>query len=141
MAEQNKAIVHRMLDQLYNEHRPDLIPEFFTEDLVVHIGRASSDSAVGIEGFTDRVTTALTAFPDIQIAVDDEIAEGDKVACRWTVTGTHQGEFGDIPPTGKVVTRAGVAIYRLVNGKIAENWLFADDLDFMRQLGALPTPE
>jgi steroid delta-isomerase-like uncharacterized protein len=84
---------------------------------------------------------ALAAFPDIQITVDDEIAEGDRVVCRWTVTGTHQGEFMGIPPAGKAVTRAGVAIYRLVNGKIAENWLFADDVDFMQQLGALPTPE
>jgi steroid delta-isomerase-like uncharacterized protein len=139
--ETNKAVCRRMLDQLYNQHRPDLVPEFFTEDLVVHIGRASSDSAIAIEGFIERVTMALAAFPDIQIAVDDEIAAGDKAVVRWTVTGTHQGEFGGIPPTGKVVARAGVAIYRLVNGKIAENWLFADDLDFMQQLGALPTPE
>jgi steroid delta-isomerase-like uncharacterized protein len=137
----NKAVCRRMLDQLYNQHRPDLVPEFFTEDLVVHIGRPSSDSAIGIEGFKERVTMALAAFPDIQITVDDEIAAGDKVVVRWTVTGTHQGAFGDIPPTDKAVTRAGVAIYRLVNGKIAENWLFADDLDFMRQLGALTTPE
>lgn len=139
--ETNKAVCRRMLDQLYNQHRPDLVPEFFTEDLVLHIGRASPDLAIGIEGFKERVNMALRAFPDIQITVDDEIAAGEKVVVRWTVTGTHQGEFGDIPPTGEAVTRAGVAIYRLVDGKIAENWLFADDLDFMRQLGALPTPE
>lgn len=139
--ETNKAVCRRMLDQLYNQHRPDLVPDFFTEDVVVHVGRPSREVPIGIEGFKERVTMALTAFPDIQITVDDEIAEGDKVAYRWTVTGTHQGEFGDIPPTGKAVTRAGVAIYRLVNGKIAENWLFADDLDFMQQLGALSTPE
>ena len=140
-AETNKAVCRRMLDQLYNQHRPDLVSEFFTEDLVLHLGRASRDLPIGIEGFKERVTMALAAFPDMQIRVDDEIAADDKVVVRWTVTGTHQGKFGDIPPTGKAVTRAGVAIYRLVNGKIAENWLFADDLDFMRQLGALPTPD
>jgi steroid delta-isomerase-like uncharacterized protein len=138
--ETNKAICRRMLDQLYNQHRPDLIPEFFAEDLVVYVGRASR-LPVGIEGYKQRVISALTAFPDIRITVDDEIAEGDKVVYRWTVTGTHEGEFAGIPPTRRAVTRAGIAIYRLVNGKIAENWLFADDVDFMQQLGALPAPE
>jgi steroid delta-isomerase-like uncharacterized protein len=140
-SETNKAVCRRMLDQLYNQHRPDLIPEFFTPDFVYHAGRPSRELPIGIEGFRERVTMALAAFPDIQITVDDEIAEGNRVVCRWTVTGTHQGAFGDIPPTGKAATRAGVAIYRLVDGKIAENWLFADDLDFMRQLGVLPTPD
>lgn len=139
--ETNKAACRRMLNLLYNQQRPDLVPEFFTQDLVVHVGRPSRDMSIDIEGFKERVTMALTAFPDIQITIDDEIAEGDKVAYRWTVTGTHQGEFANIPPTGKAVTRAGVAIYRLVDGKIVENWVFADDLDFMQQLGALPTPE
>lgn len=139
--ETNKAVCRRMLDQMYNQHRLDLMPEFFTEDLVVYLGRASRDSPIGIEGFKERVTMALAAFPDIQLTVNDEIAEGDKVVYRWTVEGTHQGEFGDIPPTGKTITRAGIAIYRLVNGKIAENWLFADEVDFMQQLGVLPTPE
>ena len=139
--ETNKAVCRRMLDQLYNQHRPELIPEFFTEDLVLYVGRPSRGLPVDREGFTEQVTMALKAFPDIQITVDDETAEGDKVVVRWTVAGTHQGEFMGIAPTGKTVTRAGVAIYRLVNGKITENWLFADDLDFMRQLGALPTPE
>jgi len=139
--ETNKAVCRRMLDQLYNQRRPDLIAEFFTDDLVVHVGRPSRQLPIEMEGFIERVTMAVKAFPDIQITVEDEIAEGDKVAYRWTVTGTHQGQFGDIPPTGKAVTRAGVAIYRLVNGKIAENWLFADDLDFMQQLGTFPAPD
>ncbi|MFO7664445.1 MAG: ester cyclase [Chloroflexota bacterium] len=97
--ETNKAICRRMLDQLYNQHRPELIPEFFAEALIVHEGRATH-LTVDLEAYKQRVISALTAFPDIQITVDDEIAEGDRVVYRWTVTGTHQGKFGDIPPTG-----------------------------------------
>lgn len=137
----NRAVCRRMLDQLYNKHRLELIPEFFSDDLVLHLGRGSRELATGLDGYRERVAMALRAFPDMQITVDDEIAEGDKVVCRWTVTGTHEGTFGNIAPTGKAVARAGIAIYRLVDGKIAENWIFADDFDFMQQLGALPKPE
>jgi steroid delta-isomerase-like uncharacterized protein len=139
--ETNIAICRRMIDQVYNQKRPDLIPEFYTEDVVYHLSGADHDVRIGIGDEIERMTMALTAFPDLQLTVDDEIAQGEKVVFRWTVTGTHQGEFMSIAPTGKMVTRSGSAIYRLVDGKIAEFWLFADDLDLLRQLGALPAPE
>jgi predicted ester cyclase len=63
------------------------------------------------------------------------------VVFRWSSTGTHQGELMGIPPTGNQITRSGSAIYRLDNGRIAELWFFADNLEFMQQLGAIPTPE
>jgi steroid delta-isomerase-like uncharacterized protein len=135
------AVCRRMFDQVYNQKRPDLIPEFFTEDVVFHAGGADHDVRIGIEAEIERMTMALTGFPDLQLTIDDEIAQGDKVVYRWTVTGTHQGEFMSIAATGKTIKRSGSAIYRLVNGKIAEFWVFADNLDLMRQLGVLPTPE
>lgn len=138
--ETNKAICRRMLEQLWNQHRVDLVQEFFTEDVVQHIA-GGPPVTPGPEGIKEGLTMSLAAFPDNQLTIDDEIAEGDKVVFRWSSTGTHQGELMGIPPTGKQITRSGAAIYRLDNGRIAEVWFFADNLEFMQQLGAIPTPE
>ena len=79
-----------------------------------------------------------TAFPDLNVKVEDQLAEGDKVATRWTTTGTHQGEFAGIPPTGKQGGVTGTTIARVVGGKIVEersNW---DTLGLLQQLGVIP---
>jgi steroid delta-isomerase-like uncharacterized protein len=78
------------------------------------------------------------AYPDLHIAVEDLIAEGDKVVCRNVVTGTHRGEFLGIAPTGKSIAYNEIFIFRFVNGRIAEGWGVVDVLSQMRQLGALP---
>jgi steroid delta-isomerase-like uncharacterized protein len=78
------------------------------------------------------------AFPDLHITVEDLIAEGDKVVARNTVTGTHQGEYMGVPPTGKSITYNEIFIARLVNGRIAETWGVVDVLSQMRQLGVIP---
>jgi steroid delta-isomerase-like uncharacterized protein len=78
------------------------------------------------------------AFPDLHITVEDVIAEGDKVVSRNTVTGTHQGEYMGIPPTGKSITYNEIFVIRFVNGRIAETWGVLDVLSQMRQLGVIP---
>jgi steroid delta-isomerase-like uncharacterized protein len=78
------------------------------------------------------------AFPDAQIAVADSFGERDLVATRWTITGTHRGDFQGVPPTGRPVTMAGVEINRVVGGKIAEHWAQFDVLGVLQQIGALP---
>jgi steroid delta-isomerase-like uncharacterized protein len=80
----------------------------------------------------------MHAFTGAQITVDDQIAEGDKVATRWTGRGTHTGELNGIAPTGKEVTVTGLVISRLENGKIAEEWITWDTLGMLIQLGAMP---
>ena len=80
----------------------------------------------------------LRAYPDLHVAVEDLIAEGDKVVCRNVVTGTHQGEYMGIPPTGRSVTYNEIFIFRFENGCIAETWGVVDVLSQMRQLGAVP---
>jgi predicted ester cyclase len=79
-----------------------------------------------------------TAFPDMHYTVEDLIAEGDKVVCRWTVRATHQGEFMGVPATGKVVTWTGISITRFAGGKDVEDWESFDMLGLMQQLGAIP---
>ena len=84
------------------------------------------------------VAVVLNAYPDIQGTIEDEIAEGDKVVVRASKRCTHQGELMGIPPTGRQVTTTMTAIYRLVNGKIAEIWFWNDNLSEFQQLGVVP---
>jgi len=79
-----------------------------------------------------------TAFPDVHFTIEDQIAEGDRVVTRWTARGTHQGPLVGIPPTSKQVTMSGIAIYRLVDGKIVEQWGVNDMLGLLQQLGVVP---
>ena len=81
----------------------------------------------------------FAAFPDLHETVEDIFAEGDKVVTRFTMRGTHQGELMGIPPTGKQVTMTGMTIHRIVSGKIVEDWVVADFLGMMQQLGTIPT--
>ena len=81
------------------------------------------------------------AFPDIQTTIEDLIAEGDKVVKRYTIRGTHRGEFQGIPPTGKEVAFSSIEIDRMVDGKVSEHWFEMDLLGLMGQLGAIPDPE
>ncbi|OFW70937.1 MAG: hypothetical protein A2Y55_01360 [Actinobacteria bacterium RBG_16_68_12] len=82
----------------------------------------------------------LAGFPGGGITVDDQIAEGDKVATRWTGRGTHTGEMAGISPTGKEVTVSGLTLSRLENGMVVEEWTTWDTLGMLVQLGAVPTP-
>jgi predicted ester cyclase len=77
-------------------------------------------------------------IPDLNSTIEDMVAEGDKVVVRFTIHGTHNGEFMGIAPTGKKFTQAGTSIYRIAGGKIAEVWWLADTLGLMQQLGAIP---
>jgi steroid delta-isomerase-like uncharacterized protein len=136
--EENKAIVRRMYEEWNKgqEAAVAALEEHYAPDYVYH----------GSGGFGDmdlaamkQVTPAFwTAFPDQHMAVEDLIAEGDKVVWRYTWRATHQGEFMGIPATGKVVTVTGIAICRFVGGKEVEHWSNADVLGLMQQLGALP---
>jgi predicted ester cyclase len=81
-----------------------------------------------------------TAFPDLDVIVDDMIAEGDKVAAHWTARGTHQGPFLGVPVTGKRVAQTGIDTYRYVDGKIVEWWRNDDTLGLMQQFGGLQVP-
>jgi steroid delta-isomerase-like uncharacterized protein len=83
----------------------------------------------------------LSGLPDLATTVEDTIAEGDKVAARWTARGTHNGELMGIPPTGKKVAMTAISIHRIVDGKIAESWINFDALGMMQQLGVAPAPE
>ena len=133
--EDNKAIVRRFMEEFVRKGNLAVADEIFTADFIGHYGLPESPKR-GSEAMIQRLTMLRTAFPDVRYTVEDEIAEGDKVVHRLTGHGTQQGEFLDIPPTGKQATWTGIAIYRIANGKIAERWVNVDNLGTVQQLGA-----
>ena len=139
-AEENKAVVRRMLDELFNKGNLDFAAEIIAPDFVEHDPNMPEELH-GPEEFKGYVATYRSAFSDIHIAVEDQVAEGDKVATRWMGTGTHDGELMGMAPTGRPVRVAGMDVSRITGGKIAESWSSYDMMGMMQQLGAIPAPE
>jgi steroid delta-isomerase-like uncharacterized protein len=96
-------------------------------------------SGPGIEAINNVITSCRAAFGGLHVAIDDMIADADKVTCRFTAHGTHSGEFMGIPPTGRHITMTGIEIFRIRNGKIAELWGEANLMGLAQQLGASST--
>jgi steroid delta-isomerase-like uncharacterized protein len=136
MSKENKAFVRRYFEQVWNEGRLDRFEEFYAQDVVGHNGAAATDAKSMKEG----LAMIRSAIPDINIALDDELAVEDKVVTRFTISGTHQGELFGIPATGKQLVWSGITIFRLSGDKIVEYWLQTDNLSMMQQLGAIPAP-
>ena len=126
-AEQNKAVVRREQEELWNHNgNLDAAEEIFAPDYAAAAKQEAADFRQG--------------FPDVVSNIEDLIAEGDKVVARWTSRATHQGEYMGIPPTGKKVEFTGISVYRIEGGKIAESWNVEDQLGLMRQISAVPEP-
>jgi steroid delta-isomerase-like uncharacterized protein len=138
-AEENKALVRRSFEEVFNQGNLDAVEEIFAPDYVLH-DPTSPEEIRGTEGMRQYVSMYRTAFPDLQQTIEDEIAEGEKVATRLTGRGTHQGELIGIPPTGNRVEAVGIVINRMSGGKIAESWANYDALGMMQQIGAVPAP-
>ena len=95
----------------------------------------------GLEGGRLFYGGFLAGFPDAHLSADDIIVENNKVAVRFTLQGTHQGEFMGIPPTNKRITLSGITILRFEGDKVVERWSEADNLGMMQQLGVIPASE
>jgi len=95
----------------------------------------------GLKDFKKSMSEFFDAFPDNHFTVDDMLAEGDKVAVRYRMTGTHKGMFNGIPPTNKKVTLSAIEIDRTSGNKFVEGWISFDTLGFMQQLGVVPKPK
>ena len=134
-AEESKDLARRSWESL-SERNPDLIEEFYPPDLVWH---APNQDIRGYEEARQFVSTFFDAFPDINITVEDVIAEGDQAVTRYTIRGTHRGETEEFgPPTGRQMEVEGITIHRIEGGKIVEEWERYDNLSVMQQLGLVP---
>jgi steroid delta-isomerase-like uncharacterized protein len=139
MSEENKALVRRFFEEFITKGDLSLTDELIAENYVDH-NPPGPNIAPGPEGVKQLFAGRRSAFPDLTVTVDDQVAEGDKVVSRGTITGTHKGEFMGIPATGKSISMGAVSIFRIEDGKIAERWGEVDTLGMMQQLGVVPPP-
>ena len=140
--EANKVVARRFFEEMWNEGRLDIVDELITANMA---GHAPTGEFTGYKGEMQTISGLLVAVPDLQITIDDIIAEGNKVALRTSYVGTHTGTLmGQIPATGLPLKITGNIIFRFEEGKVAEAWSFADMLGLMQQIGAAsparPTP-
>jgi len=133
--EGNKTLVRRFYEECFNQRNLALVDELCS---TTHVFHNPPTTLRGRDEFKQLLSLYITAFPDARFTVEDQIAEGDRVASRYTFRGTHQGELMGIAPTGKQVTVTGMIINRIVNGKSEEGWLNFDALGMLQQLGAVP---
>jgi steroid delta-isomerase-like uncharacterized protein len=137
----NKAVVHRWFEEVWNQGREATIDELFATDGVT-IGLGESDVEVrGPSQFKTFFYNLRTAFPDLHITIEDTLAEGEKVAVRLKIEGTHKGEGIGLSPTGRRISIAGIVIIRFADGKFVEAWNSWDQLGMLRQIGVIPAAE
>lgn len=137
MSNKNKAVARRFLDALWNEHNFGRVEELLARDYDGH----SSTVVRGPDGAMAFISVARGAFPDYRFEILDQIAEGDKVATRWRIVGTHEGPFQGAPSSGKRVKLTGITIFRLADGRLVEGWTNEDTFGLLQQIGAAPAPE
>jgi steroid delta-isomerase-like uncharacterized protein len=134
----NSAIVRDFVEEAINQGRIDSAEKFVWEDVVEQA--PFPGQGPGVEGLKDVLRGFRAGFPDINFAIEEQIAEGDKVLSRFEWTGTHRGEFLGVPATGRSVRVWGMVVDRLVDGRIKETRIIMDALGLMMQLGAISPP-
>src|SRR5262245_50107653 len=138
-SEEHKALVRRFWEEVFNQKRLERADAYVAQDYLDH--GAQPGQGPGLEGAKwQRWALYFAAIPDLHATIDDMVAEGDKVSVRFTVAGTQVGELMGVPPTGKRFDVGAMCIYRIAEGKVAEQWEQIDMLGLLRQLGAIPGP-
>lgn len=137
MSEANKEIARREIKELLEGGDPTALDELISEDYVSY-DPALPEPVRGRDGLRALVEGYRAAFGGLNVRVEDQVAEGDKVVTRWTATGSHDGELFGVAPTGKDLEVTGISIERLKDGRVVEDWTNWDALGLMRQLGVVP---
>ena len=142
MSEQNKENMRRVLAEAFGQGKVEIIDEVLDPDFVCWDPNSESGAIRGADTIKGEIEYFRNAVPDLTYTVEDQVAEGDKVVTRYTVSGTHQGEFFGVAGTGNRIEMTGINIDRFdENGKLVEEWPEYDLLGAMRQLGAIPEPQ
>ena len=140
-AEQNKATARRWFLDIIKKGQLAVADEIFAANHIIHDPHAPPTGwPNGPEGLKMVASVFGGGFADWNIPIEDQIAEGDKVATRWSASALHTGSVLGIPPTGKTVRVTGVNVTRFAEGKIVESWFNFDMLSLLQQIGAIPTP-
>ena len=127
--EQNKRLVRRHYEEVLSQKRLDIIEELYSDPIQI-----GDEVSMPRAQFSAMAGMMMTIFPDVQVTVRDQVAEGDKVVSRWTATGTHQGDFLGVAPTGKRVTIKATHIHQIKDGRICALWEEIDLLGLRQQL-------
>jgi steroid delta-isomerase-like uncharacterized protein len=122
--EKNKALARKFFEEAWGKGNLAAVDEFIAADYVMH--PIPSGLPPGPEGTKQAITTYRTAFPDLKATVDDIFAAADRVTLRWSIRGTHLGDWLGIPPTGNHMAATGISVYRMAGGKMVENWTNID---------------
>ena len=134
----NEAQLRRFYDEAFGKGKLSIVDEQVDRNFVEH--ETLPGFTPGVAGLKQLITALRTGFPDLRVAVNEVISQGDKVVARATFSGTHKGTFMNIPPTGKRVSWEGIDIVRYSGGKTVEHWGLTDSLGLLTQLGAIPPP-
>ncbi len=130
------AHVQSLVDELWNNHNLDVIDELYAENFV---GHDPHNPRQGRDGMREWVKEAWAGSSDFHINLHETFAEGDMAVSRWTATGTHDGDWLDIPATGEHFVVTGITMSKFHDGKIVESWVNADNLGMLQQLGIIPS--
>jgi steroid delta-isomerase-like uncharacterized protein len=142
VSEENKEKMRRVLEEAFGQGKKEVVDEVLDSDFVCWDPNSETGEIRGAETIKGEIEYFRNAFPDFYWRVDDQIAEGDRVTTRYTLGGTHQGEFFGVPGTGKRIEITGINIDRFDdNGKLVEEWAEYDLLGAMQQMGAVPEPQ
>ena len=136
---ENKALVRRLIEEAWNKGNGAVIDEILSPAYVLHV--PSPSPQINREVYKQAISMYRSAFSDFRFTIDDMVAEGDKVVIRWTIQGTHTGEYMGVAPTGKEVALTGISIRRIADRMITEEWLASNMLNFMQELGVVPPPD
>ena len=139
MLEENKALSRRFIEE-YVRGDTNIVDELLGPGFVFY-DPSSATGEVRAEDMKASIEWIHSAFPDAQVTIEDQVAEGDKVVSRFTVSGTHQGEIMGAAPTGKLVTHTGHQTDRISGGRIVESWTNWDALGLLQEIGAIASPE
>ena len=135
--EENKALVRHFMEEAFGQGKPELVDDLLDPDFVRYDPYIEAGEVRGVETVKENIVWFRNVFPDLTCTIEDQVAEGDKVVSRWTLRGTHQGEFFGVPATGERVELGGIQIDRFEGGKIVEERAEFDLLGAMQQLGAV----
>jgi steroid delta-isomerase-like uncharacterized protein len=138
MSDENKALIRRWFEEVWNKGREEAIDEMFAEDGIAHgLADESGEPLRGATGYKPFFRKFRSAFPDIEVVVEDTVTEGDKVAARCMVRGKHQSDSLGFAATHRPMEITGITIVRVRDGKIVEAWNNFDFMSMFKQLGAL----
>ncbi|MGA9994008.1 MAG: ester cyclase [Pyrinomonadaceae bacterium] len=138
MLDENRDLIHRWFEEVWNKGRADAIDEMFAEDGIAHgLSDVSGAELRGPAEFREFHNKFRNAFPDIEVVVEDTIAEGDKVTARCSVRGKHRGDALGFAATNKPIEITGIAIVRVRDGKIVEAWNNFDFMAMFKQIGVM----